>query len=938
MSNTNLIIFGYNSQLSNKLLDISLNYFHKNEGIDFSRKTIKIAVQDDNINDALEEEIIVHESEKSQFLKFIDIAEKKSEHKDDILKHYINSQDNNIFICTFSSGYILTEQDELFLKDIYTSIEAGNNFFCIIDQGKFNDKEDLDIYENYIRNKLGFIFKNKLNSLDFQKYQKRVFFSELEKSDLLDFFTEINSYWQENGEKENPKQKEINQASIKEQIEEALSIPEYSDNSVLEDVWEEIQKKENQEIDGHGYEVIKEKSNIIASVLEDVSVLIGKRSNESVNLKIGGTFNQPGINLVEKAKELTDLAQDIRQGIFKLIVLGVFSNGKSTLINALLGEKILKAKALPTTSIVTMLVHGNSSDILIKYKDDKVPSRMNLDSFFKEFTLSIEDRKNIEEQGYFGRFENIKYAQIERNYRLLENGIRLIDSPGLEDTKSRTELVYSYLNECQAIILVLNAQQLLNKSEREFIEEELTNYNFSNIFFVINKINLVPEDEVAEIKEYLRSQVQQYYLDDNGKFDADFYKRRIFFVNALGALEARKTDETDNSLLKESGITELENELEHFLTGNDRNTAAFETNFQRLSAVISNTRDSINKQREAATKPFEQLEANRAKAEKLLKNLENQKHEIEQTIVRYGELISGKIFSSLMLYLDELNKTWETDSQEFELEGLNVGNILKTTVSQKAKEKVSNIIQTDIEQYFKEKLTQWAKNKVPTIIEQDIEKMMSEVEKQVEDFQFELIQIDNLFSVGEFLNEHKLDTEKHKVSKTVQGLLNIAMLDFSGFTGTLMGRGSWGGFISRVMIEIFLGGTLFVALGPIFGLIAYVIVEIAHVGMQQASFKQRLLKSVGEKLQENLPKEMSKQHDTICEKVQEQFEQQSTKLTEHLQAQINDKRTEQEDILNQKLQQSFSVEQEKARLYKIDSKLNELHNIARRFVSNNSEL
>lgn len=961
MSNTNAIFFGYDRQLANKLIKVIVNYSTKQEKIHFFEKNINLLSDEEDIHDDLKENIIVYESERPFSLRLIEITNEKTESKHKFFENQKDSQENNIFICVFSAEYLLKEQDEISLKKIYTLFEEVglNNFFCIIDRSKLNnddeDKEELKASDNYIRGKLGYLFKNKQNSFDERKYESRVFFVDLErafeicqqeedflseelnKPNFLTFITELKSCWEIESREE-----ETNKSPKPKESEESKPTPEEKSEfspSAIEDYWEEIPEKEKQEIDSSGYEVIKKKSNTIADILEDVSVLIGKRQDESVNLKLGGNFNQPGINLVEKAKKLAALAQDIRQGIFNLIVLGAFSNGKSTLINALLGEKILKAKALPTTSIVTMLVHGNSTDVVIKYKDNKSPSRMDFDSFFKEYTLTIEDRKNIEDRGYIDRFENIKYAQIERNYRLLENSVRLIDSPGLEDDKSRTDLVLYHLKECQAVILVLNAQQLLTQSERKFIEEELEDSNFTNLFFVINKINLVPEDEVEEVKEYLQNQLKHHFLNANGIFDADYYQRRVFFVNAQEALEARFS-KNDSFLLERSGIPELENQLEYFLTSDAKNITAFEATFQRLSEAIIKARDSINKQKEASAKPLEELATNSIESEKLLKNLENKKEEIEQTIIRYGELISEKIFSSLMLYLAEFKNTWEIDSKTIELKGLNVGEILKSAISKKSKEKISTIIQKDIEQYLKEKLTQWCKDKVPTIIGEDVQKMISKVERQVEDFQFEMIQIDNIFVTGELLSGYELDTEKGKVKKTVQSLLNIVMLDLSGFTGTLMGKGSWIDFIVRAIIDkiiklaivIVIYEVLAYAVVPGLGIILYAILyaitEVVHVGMQQAGFKQNLLKSVGEKLHESLPNEISKQHDKVCEKVQDQFNQQSKKLTLNLQNQINEKRTEQEDIIKQKRQESFSVEQERSRLSTIDSKLIELRNIA----------
>jgi hypothetical protein len=46
-----------------------------------------------------------------------------------------------------------------------------------------------------------------------------------------------------------------------------------------------------------------------------------------------------------------------------------------------------------------------------------------------------------------------------------------------------------------------------------------------------------------------------------------------------------------------------------------------------------------------------------------LMELEDQKVEIEQTIIRFGEIISGKVFANLMSYISDLPNTWQQDSE-----------------------------------------------------------------------------------------------------------------------------------------------------------------------------------------------------------------------------------------------------------------------------------
>ena len=231
MNNTNLIIFGYDSQLANKLTKTIKNYLTKIENINFFKKNLNFSINDRETN------LVIDESEKSNLLRLINITSETPKFKEHILKDYIDSKENNIFVCTFSTDYTLNEPDAIFLNNLYTSFETVGltNFFCIVDNSSIKSNEDyLETYDRYLRGKLGFIFNNKQNSLDIHKYQERVFFVELERvcdickkeessvleelkeSRFLNFISEIKSFWEQIREKgniminspsnENPKQ------------------------------------------------------------------------------------------------------------------------------------------------------------------------------------------------------------------------------------------------------------------------------------------------------------------------------------------------------------------------------------------------------------------------------------------------------------------------------------------------------------------------------------------------------------------------------------------------------------------------------------------------------------------------------------------------------------------------------------------------------------
>ncbi|GGA21684.1 dynamin family protein [Okeania sp. KiyG1] len=111
------------------------------------------------------------------------------------------------------------------------------------------------------------------------------------------------------------------------------------------------------------FNLAREKSDKITSALRDISVLIGERNEQSITLETGVTII-PGLGCSGDANILVQRANEIEQGIFNVLVLGEFKNGKSTLLNAMLGEEVLPSDFLPCTAIITKIVYGNSDEVL----------------------------------------------------------------------------------------------------------------------------------------------------------------------------------------------------------------------------------------------------------------------------------------------------------------------------------------------------------------------------------------------------------------------------------------------------------------------------------------------------------------------------------------------------------------------------------------------
>ena len=70
-----------------------------------------------------------------------------------------------------------------------------------------------------------------------------------------------------------------------------------------------------------------------------------------------------------QGSSLVQILDKLRENRFNLVILGAFKRGKSTLINALLGEPILPTSIVPLTSVVTVLGYGEHLNIEVLFQN-----------------------------------------------------------------------------------------------------------------------------------------------------------------------------------------------------------------------------------------------------------------------------------------------------------------------------------------------------------------------------------------------------------------------------------------------------------------------------------------------------------------------------------------------------------------------------------------
>lgn len=210
---------------------------------------------------------------------------------------------------------------------------------------------------------------------------------------------------------------------------------------------------------------------------------------------------------------LTDL-----EGMFLLVVCGEYNAGKSSLINALLGEKVMLEGVTPTTDRVTVLTYG-------------------------------ETLKDTE--------ESVALLRREFPARILRD-LAFVDTPGTNAViKEHQALTERFIPRADLILFVTSADRPFTESERAFLEM-ITSWG-KKIVIVINKMDIIDSnDERKKIITFVREHARTTLG----------VTPQVFILQSKLAFKARQ--DGDTQVLSLTGLPELEAYIEKTLAIGER--------------------------------------------------------------------------------------------------------------------------------------------------------------------------------------------------------------------------------------------------------------------------------------------------------------------------------------------------------------------------------
>ena len=253
---------------------------------------------------------------------------------------------------------------------------------------------------------------------------------------------------------------------------------------------------------------------------------------------------------------------------FTVLFIGGFACGKTSMINALIGEDLLSIGFLPETAIVCELHYGRQKRVTLYPKGDDAPfdlREVTTDEIRKYVSLSADDAINAMEQNDEGEYSytriNAKFEKMVIYWPLdiLKDGVVLVDSPGINDPYSNDYIVNDYLPKADAIVYVMDSQKAYTATDKNQLEminalgrkNILTGYTFYDI--VERQTRRTPE-RLRTLRKTLINHMMKH---------TDLGEVSIHFLDSIGGLDAKL--DNDREALRKSGFEGFEDYLGQYL-------------------------------------------------------------------------------------------------------------------------------------------------------------------------------------------------------------------------------------------------------------------------------------------------------------------------------------------------------------------------------------
>ena len=326
------------------------------------------------------------------------------------------------------------------------------------------------------------------------------------------------------------------------------------------------------------------------------------------------------------------LAARVSEGRFYLACIGQFKRGKSTLINALIGEPVLPVGFIPVTAVPTVIRFGAHPRARVQGRDGSWQA------------IAVSDlNQYVSEEHNPENAKGVTGVEVFVPSALLSTGMCLVDTPGLGSVfTGNTAATQAFIPHIDAALVVVGADPPLAGEELALVEA--VGRQVQNLIMVLNKADRTTDAERAAAVGFTQKVLEKRLKRSVGP---------VFEVSATDCLENRGPERDWRKLLAA---------LDRLVQGSGRQLIqeACDRGVQRLSEQLLAI---ITEEREALERPIEESERRIAAMKETIAEAERSMREVEFLWMAEQRHLSDVFVDR---HKEFLNSVWPSAEEEFD--------------------------------------------------------------------------------------------------------------------------------------------------------------------------------------------------------------------------------------------------------------------------------
>ncbi|XP_069753064.1 mitofusin-1-like isoform X2 [Narcine bancroftii] len=232
------------------------------------------------------------------------------------------------------------------------------------------------------------------------------------------------------------------------------------------------------------------------------------------------------------ASKVAGISEVLARRHMKVAFFGRTSNGKSTVINAMLWDKVLPSGIGHTTNCF-LSVEGTDGDKAYLMTEDS------------------EEKKNVKtvnqlahalhQNEYLDAGCLVRVFWPKSKCALLRDDLVLMDSPGTDVTTELDTWIDKFCLDADVFVLVANSESTLMQTEKQFFYKVNERLSKPNIFILNNRWDASASEPeyMDEVRQQHTDRCVNFLVDELGVMDHAQAENRIFFISAKEAVNAR---------------------------------------------------------------------------------------------------------------------------------------------------------------------------------------------------------------------------------------------------------------------------------------------------------------------------------------------------------------------------------------------------------------